>query len=217
MSKKVVRHYVRGEIFENDYPKWNALAKAFRYCKENDIDFSEIYAVSSESEIEYLKRLLIKQKDGEICDLKSHEQVCLIGEFKNANGDTIPNFLFQTSFTYKDVVYNKKHFVLIVDSPYEITREIRLCKTLFDVIVHSQYYLEILIFNGDDLSFSEWKFESNEAIKELKAKEHKRQLAQKREIREQQKYDRLLKLRDEGKITERQTQELYRLEKLKRG
>ena len=217
MSKRKVYHYVRGEVFENDYPKWNALAKARRYCNENAIDISEIYAVSSEGEIEYLERLLIKQEDGEIYDLKSHEQVCLIGEFKNANGDKIPNYLFQTSFTYRDKLSNKAHIVYIVQSPYEITREIRLSKMLYDYNRRDMgCYLEILMFN-DDLSFSEWKFDSNEAIKELKEKEHKKLLAQKREIREQQKYDRLLKLRSEGKITERQTKELYRLEKVLRG
>ena len=217
MSKRNVCHYVRGIVFENDYPKWNALTKARRYCKDKGISLDEIYAVSSESEIKYLERLLIKQEDGEIFELKTHEQVCLVGEFTNANGDKIPNFMFQTSFTYRDKLSNKPHVVYVVDSPYEITREIRLSKTLYDrEHCINDCYLEILIMNSD-LSFSVWKFESNEAIKELKEKEHKRLLAQKREIREQQKYDRLLKLRDEGKITERQSQELYRLEKIIRG
>ena len=215
MSKKNVYHYVRGEIFENDYPKWNGLLKAQNYCNENNISFDEIYAVSSESEIEYLERLLIKQQDGEIYEIKSHEQVCLVGEFTNSNGDTIPNFMFQTSFTYRDKLSNKPHVIYIVDSPYEITREVRLSKMLYDYNRRDMNcYLEILIFDSESLGFNEWKFTSNEAIKELKIKEHKRQLAQKRAIRDRQKYDRLLKLRDEGKITERQSQELYRLDKV---
>ena len=212
---KNVCHYVRGEIFENDYPKWNALLKARKYCKENNISTDEIYAFTGEGELEYLERLLIKQQDGEVYEIKTHEQVCLVGEFKNVKDDVIPNFMFQTSITYRDKLTNQPHIVYIVHSPYEITREIRLCKALYDR-EHwlANCYLEILIFNGEDISFQEWKFTSNEAIKELKQKEHKQLLAQKRAIRDRQKYDRLLKLRSEGKITERQSKELYRLDKV---
>ena len=212
MSRQKVYHFIRGQLFYNDYPKWNGLSKAKKYCHDNNIDESEIYALSNDSEEAYLYDLLARQERGEVYEIKSHEQVCLVGEFKNSNNDVIPNFLFQTSFTYRDSKTNKPHIVYISPSIY-IKRELILEKTLYDR-EHwlADCYLEVYYLD-ESHTFKEWKISDKEAIKELKKKEHQRLLAQKRAIRDRQKFDRLLKLRAEGKITERQTKELYRLEK----
>ena len=214
MSKQKVFHYVKGQIFKNDYPKWNGLLKAKTYCQSNYFDEKEIYSLSNDNELRYLERLIKRQELGEIYDIKSHEQVCLVGEFKNSNGDIIPSFLFQASFTYRDKLSNKPHIVYIPNNIYDLTREMILCKALYDR-EHwlADCYLEVYLFDEEANDFKEWKIGNKEEIKKVKEKEHKQLLAQKRIVRDRQKLDRLMKLRSEGKITPAQTKELYRLEK----
>ena len=204
--------FVRGQAFFNDYPKWNAIVKARAYCKANGIDGSEIYTLSNESEQKFLEELL---KRDDIYEIKSHEKVCLMAQFVNSNDDVIPSFMFQTSFTYRDKVSNKPHVVYVANNVYSLTKELVLSKTLYDrEHFASGCYLEVYLYDIKTNTFNEWKIGSRETFKEVQKYEHQTIVAQKKAIRDRQKYDRLLQLRDEGKITERQSQMLYRLEKV---
>jgi len=215
---KIKYYQIREKIFDNTALKFKGKKEAVKYCKANNIDESEIYLLSSNGELEYLNRLLLKQEDNEIYEIKSHEKVCLVGEFKNAKGDVLPNYMFETSFTYRDRGSNKPHIVKIVDSIYELNKKLILEKTLYDR-EHwlADCYLEVLVFNSGDKSFKEWKIGDSEIGIMHEQQLRKERLKQRQFIRQQEKFDRLLKLRDEGKITERQRQELYRLEKVYGG
>lgn len=211
MSKQRVYYYVRGQTFYNDYPKWNGLAKAKHYCKVNDIDTSEIYELFNNKEQKYLELLLSRE---DVIEIKSHHLIELVSEYTNSNFDKIPSFSFQISFIYKDKGY-RHHLIYIPNSIYELTREVILAKSIIDK--SQAFYLEIYVFDEKSQTFKEWKIGDKELYKELKKQEHENLLAQKKEIRDRQRFDRLLKLRDEGKITETQTQELYKLEKVYGG
>jgi len=217
MSKRQVFHYVRGQLFYNDYPKWNGRRKAEQYCEENGIDKKEIYSLFNDSELKCLKTLLEMREAGLIKNINTHQGITLINRFTNKYGHEIPPYTFVASFTYQSVETNEKHTILIPSNVYEITREVILTKTLFDYLNVDCQALEIYLYDEETNSFNEWKIGDKEEIKKIKKQEHKQLLAQKRIIRDRQKFDRLLKLRDEGKITEKQTKEMYRLEKLFRG
>lgn len=215
MSKQRVYYYVRGQIFYNDYPKWNGLAKAKHYCKVNDIDTSEIYELFNDKERKYLELLLNKE---DVKEIKTHTTIFNSLPFTNCNGDEIPSFTFQASFVYLNTNTGHHRATYIPNSIYDLTREITLIKTIFDrEMLESNKYLEIYVFDEKSQTFKEWKIGDKELYKELKKQEHENLLTQKKEIRDRQRFDRLLKLRDEGKITETQTQELYKLEKVYGG
>lgn len=204
--------YVRGQIFNNKDYRLTAIYNARKYCKENNIDESEIYELSSDSELAYLKELLARQEKGEIYELKSHERVALVGSFTNDNGDSYPPYEFETSFTYHIKGTNQAHVVYIPNSQYEITKELILSKTIYDYSRKgSGYYLEIYYLDDDD-RFKEWKIGDKDIFIKNTIKKRKQKMAQIREIRKRERYDKLLKLRSEGKISEQQQKALYKLE-----
>ena len=211
MSKAFHRFYwVNGTIFENSDNKVNAKGKAIRYCKENDIKQSEIYELSNESELAYLK-ILINRTD--VSSIKSHEKVQLIGGFLNSNNDMIQPFNFETSFFYLENKGDQKisHFVSIIESVYDLNKAFLVAKTLFDLNnKNQQIYLEVYYLDNGE--WKEWKMGDSTLAQKDQKEQYKKMLTQKKAIRDRQKYDRLLKLRQEGKASERQLQELYRLQ-----
>lgn len=208
-------YYVNGSIFKHSESKLNGKAKAIHYCREKGIDESEIYELSSENEQRCLETLLELKNHGAIYGLKTHETIKLIDEFVNSNGEKIPAFEFKVSFTYQD---SKTHYyVYVVETLYKLSREIVLAKTLFDYKnKHSNYPDGCLrvVYYDTEKKIHEWHIGDNQAFIQERKEQYKKIKNQKRAIRDNQKYDRLLKLRKEGKITEAQTKELYRLEKV---
>ena len=210
MSKNYQKiYYINGKTFKEAQNK-KAYNFAKKYAEENGLDKNKIYELSNNSELAYLQELLRRE---DIYEIKSHEEVCLVGEFRNSNDDVIPNYMFQISFSYREKATNKAHIVYIADSVYSLTKNLVLSKTLYDYSRKEQgYYLEIYYLEDD--KWVEWKIQDIAPFVKEKKEQHKKLLAQKRAIRDRQKYDRLLRLRSEGKITERQSKELYRLEKV---
>ena len=203
-------YYVRGQIFENSNNRYNAKGKALRYCKENNINDNEIYELSNDSELAYLKKLL---SDKNVVDIKSHIAINLVDEFTNANKDLIPCYKQTIGFSYKELVEDKTHFVSIIHSAYDITKDFILAKTTIDYYFKNVgYYLEVYYLDNGE--WKEWKIGNIELFAKEKKERKQKALAQKKVIRDMEKYDRLLKAREQGKITERQSQELYRLEKV---
>lgn len=204
-------YWVKGQIFENSENRANGKGKAIAYCRENGIDESEIFELSNNSELAYFEELL---KRDDIYEIKSHEKVALIGFFTNDNGDNFPPYQFETSFTYKERGTNKTHIVYILNSVYRLTKEFLLSKTLYDYSRKgSGFYLEVYYLDDEGL-WKEWKVGDNEIFAQFRKEQRKRYATQKKAIRDRQKYDRLLRLRSIGTITERQSKELYRLEKV---
>lgn len=213
MSKAYYRFYwVRGTTFENSENRVNAKGKAIRYCRENGIDESEIYELSNKSELAYLEHL---KSDSKYQNIVSNKKVELVREFTNYNHDEIPPLEINVSFIYSLVAgyVNQKQYVKVVDSVYDLTKQFINEKKLFDYLFEKNNYLQVLYLDQEG-NWKEWKIgDKTLGVDERKAN-HKKMLTQKKVIRDRQKYDRLLQLRQEGKASERQLQELYRLEKV---
>lgn len=209
MAKRYTKfYYVKDKAFKEDNAK-KSYAFAKKYATDNCYPLDKIYEVHSDSEVKFLEHLLSRD---DVYEIKSHDKICLIGEFKNSNGDVIPNFMFDVSFTYVDKISNQAHVVVIVDSAYELTRDLILSKTLYDYNRReSNCYLEIYFYKGDELI--KWNIGNNDYFKEKRKSDHQKLLAQRKVIRDQQRYDRLLELRRKGVITDSQKQELYRLDR----
>lgn len=199
-------YYINGEVFDETTSQ-KSLAFAKKYAKDNNLDESQIYTLVNKSELAYLKELL-KRED--VSYIVSNRKVELVKGFENYNGDTIPPLEINVSFIFQK--NDKKQYVKIIDSVYELNKQFINEKILFDCLFVDNNYLQVYYL--DDDKWVEWKIQDIAPFVKEKKEQHKRLLAQKRAIRDRQKFDRLLKLRSEGKITERQTKELYRLEKV---
>lgn len=203
-------YYVNGQIFENSENRANAKGKALRYCKENNIDKNEIYELSNNSELAYLQDLL--KRDDIMC-IKSHDHFELVEAKENANGDQNPPYVLPISFSFRYKSTAKPHYVAIINSVYELTKDFINSKILFDYLNHPIYYLQVLYLDSDGL-WKEWHIGDLTLSIQEKKERQKKYNAQMKAIRDRQKYDRLLKMRSLGTITERQSKELYRLEKV---
>lgn len=209
MKKYRKFYYVRGKVYEESNTR-KSLVFANHYAEEQGFDKSEIYELRNDNELKFLKALLSRD---DVYEIKSHEQVCLVGEFNNSNGDVIPKYMLDVSFTYVDKVTNKGHVVVVVDSVYKLNRELKLSKTLYDLDrKDSGCYLEVYFYENDKLV--EWKIGDNDHFINERKEQHKKFLAQRRVLRDREKFDRLLKMREKGTITDAQRKELYRLEKV---
>lgn len=199
-------YYINGKVFDETTSQ-KSLAFAKKYAKDNNLDESQIYTLVNKSELAYLYELLEGQ---EVSNIVSNRKVELVKGFENYNGDTIPPLEINVSFIFQK--NDKKQYVKIIDSVYELNKQFINEKILFDCLFVDNNYLQVYYL--DDDKWVEWKIQDIAPFVKEKKEQHKRLLAQKRAIRDRQKFDRLLKLRSEGKITERQTKELYRLEKV---
>ena len=208
-------YYIQGEIFREKTNK-KALAFAKHYAKEHGYDEKDIYELSNNAEIIYLTQLLEKQEKGYVENIFTNKRIAVLSSFENYDNEDIPELAFEISCIYQEKGGGHRHYVKVVNSVYELTRELINNKILFDYVFKDTASLEIY-YPDEDNKLKKWKLTDKDIfIKEAKER-HKKKLAQMRAIRDRQKYDRLLKLRSEGKITERQSQELYRLEKVFRG
>jgi len=203
-------YFVRGMVFEECNPR-KSYIYAKHYADLKGYSEKEIYELRNDSELNFLKELL--KRGEEIEHLSTHKQVKLIKQFTNSAGIDIQDYVFDISFFFFDRGTCEIRSVLVVDSVYELNRELKLNKTLFDYLgKESGQRLEVYYYQNGVLK--EWQIGDNDYFIQERKEQHKKFLAQRRAIRDSQKYDRLLKLRREGKITERQSKELYRLEKV---
>ena len=203
-------YWVKGQAFENTNNRMNGMGKAVNYCKENGIDTSEIYTLNNNSELAFLQDLLNRD---DIVELNCHKPVDLLKEFTNYNNEKLPTISIVPSFDYVIDKEPYRHYVKVINTPKELTREFLILKRLFDFNSREFGYLEIYYLDDDGL-WREWTYGDNSLFINQRKKDHKQTLFEKKKLRDMQKFDRLLKLREQGKITERQLQELYRLEKV---
>ena len=203
-----VFYYVNGEIFKNTDNKFNGLEKAKRYCKDNNIQESEIKSFANESELRYYKKVCYTE---DYKHLETRPKITLIKEFNNFNGDNIPSLTFEPSFAYQDKDLHW-HYIVIPKSIFEIDKELINTKILFDYLNKECSYLEVFLENPHGV-FEEWKCDLLDFFKQAKKEIAKVKKGNLKELNESLKYDRLLRLRNEGKITKTQSKELYKLEK----
>lgn len=201
-------------VFENSVGKHNAKSNAVHYCKKNGINPDRIVSVKNEVELAYYRLLKERLARGEITQLDLNMYATLIQSFYNANREFIAPMLTTIPFVFTDKE-GKRHYQKVVGCIKDLDCKLVDTKYLFD-LHHAveKKYLE-LIYLDDDGSFKTWTIDELEVLRsKYRVKKHKEALEKLRKVRDLQKFDRLKRLREEGKITDNQRKELYRLEEL---
>ena len=210
-------YIVEDIIFESGEGTRNAKSRALSYCKKHNISYDNIVEINNDTELAYYKYLCEKKSRGEINSIKTHQLEVLINGFHNSNGVFIAPMMTSIPFEYVDA-QGKEHYDWVVGTVIELKHHVVESKYLFDLYNINNKKCLTLIYLDDDSTFQEWQLDDIENIrKKFRQKAHKEMLAKMQYIREQEKYDRLKRLRDEGKITDNQRKELYRLEVLLNG
>ena len=199
-------YLIRNVIIEKENIKDNAYLRSLKYCKDNGIDRSEIVELFNDNELAFYRCLIAKGYQ-----VKTHVKTELFKSFKNFIGDEIPSITIDIPFVYIDE-NGDTNYAFLISSLYDIDNNLILVKKLFDKEHRDDNYLRLVWLNNKG-EYIDWKLGDYTMIaKEFRTNEHKIILAKQRAIRERQKYDRLLKLRSDGKITDNQRKELYKLE-----
>lgn len=199
-------------VFENDEGKHNAKSKAIHYCNKHNIKTDLIIQMRDEVELAYYRLLCEKKSRGEVKSIETNMYATIMQSFYNANHEFIPPLNIVVPFVVKDN-NGKIHYQKVISDIKDLNVYLIHVKHMFDKhnVVENKY-LE-LIYLDDDGTFKTWTLDDFENVQAMyRLKKHKDILAKLRQLREQQKYDRLKRLRDEGKITDNQRKELYRLE-----
>lgn len=199
------KYIVNGIVFESNEGKHNAKRRATAYCKKNDISEGEMLEVRNEVELKYIQQLK------NVKFLSTHEKMVVQQCFNNAVGQYIPAFVIDVPFHYVDD--NGIHYEWVIGDKKELNQKLVDSKMMFDKFyVFEKYYLK-LIYLDTDGTFKEFLLTDIEELRlKFRKAEHKEMLKSLAEIRARQTYDRLLKLREEGRITQSQTKALYKLE-----
>lgn len=205
-------YIVNDLVFENEEGKHNAKSRASWFCKKHGISTNTIMRVNDEVELAYYQLLRDKENRGELSRLETHSQTILVQSFYNANKEFMTAVLDTIPFVFTDSK-GVRHYQYLVSCLKDLNAQLIARKYMFDMRhLVDKNYLE-LIYLDNDGSFKEWKLDEIETLRKMyRQKIHKEMLEKIKKIREKQKYDRLLKLREEGKITDNQRKELYRLE-----
>lgn len=199
-------YFVGGKVFK-EKSSVQSLIYARHFAKENGIKEQDIYELHNDTELAYLRHILEQGAR----NILTHINHTHIGDFTNRYGELIPKLTFDLTFEFNDM-QNYHHWVMIAHTPYDLNKELIFNKTLFDYCHQEYYSMEVYYLKNNE--WVEWHIGDKTEYIEMRKENHKRLLAQKRVIRDRQKYDRLMKLRSEGKITDKQTKELYRLDKV---
>lgn len=204
-------YVVREAMFENVNKQSNAYFRALAYCKSRGIDEKEIIELHNDSEYAYYKRLVALYGAENV---GTHSKFEVMKGFENAVGESIQPLRIDVPFIYYDDK-GKLNYEYLVTNPSELNTKLIYSKILLDKFwLEYGGYLKIVYLN-DKNEYVEWKIgDYKEITSSFKNAQHKKVLAEHRAIREQQRYDRLLKLRSEGRISQNQTLELYRLEEI---
>jgi len=211
MAKRI--YLVRENIFHDEGNVYKGKPSAIAYCKKNGISQDEIVELYNDSELVYYRLLQEKVAKGEIKSVRTHQKKIITNGFTNARGENIPAMVVDIPFEIVGDGY--VHYINLVTDFKSLTRHLLTEKILFDYFYKKEEGYIRIVYQGNDGKYKDYRLEDYGKLKaEFQSEEHKRLLEQHRAVRERQKYDRLLKLREEGKITDNQRKELYRLEEL---
>ena len=202
------------QVFDDLTTNFTAKYLARVYAKEHKMKSSEIVELDNDTELVYYKQLREKQSLQEIRDLEVNMPYILDGAYTNAVGEEMPQLEVNIPFSYRDKE-NFPHFEVVVANLQQLSTSLVQTKILFDkCVLPLKAYLKLLYIDTDG-TFKEWHLKE---IVELRVRfvkaEHRKMLAEQRKVRQRQQYDRLLRLRAEGKITDTQTKELYKLDEI---
>ena len=201
--------YVVGDnVFTND-DNSNPRQRAYAYAKSNSIDKSEVLEARNDVELDYIKYL--KGKGAR--HLSTHDKVLVLQGFTNAKDQFIPPMVEDIPFHYIDD--EGIHYEWVVGSIYDLNNRLVYTKVLFDLFNRLEDCYLKLIYLDTDGTYKEFNINEIELLRnKFSQTEHKKMLEKRRALREIQVFERLRQLRSEGRITEKQTKTLYRLEAL---
>ena len=207
-------YVVNDLVFDNEEGKHNAKSRALNYCKKHGINTNLVMPIANEVDLAYYQLLREKKSHGEISGLELNMYFTIVQSFYNANREFIPAMLMTVPFIFTDK-NGKRHYQKVVGNLKDLDSKLVDMKYMFDFhhLVEKKH-LE-LIYLDDNGTFKEWQITDIENLRRMyRMKKHKEVLLKLKQLRERQKFDRLKRLRDEGKITDNQRRELYRLEAL---
>ena len=200
-------YVVNDLIFENQKDKYNSRARAKAYCQKNGIDDSQMLRVDNEAELYYLQQI----KERNVHFIRTHEKIVVSDGFYNAVGEFVPPLVMDIPFHYADE--EGVHYEWLVADLGDLNTKLIEEKIFFDMYHKDEgYYLKLLCL-GDDNEIKAFTLDDIESLRyNFMQDQHKKTLQHLHKLRERQTYDRLKKLREEGRITESQKKALYKLE-----
>lgn len=208
--------YIVGDkAFYFDGNNQSTFYQALKYSREIGLKKDEIVRIDNEDELDYYNYLRAEKG---IKKVICHSKQELLGGFTNVVGDEISPIEVDIPFVYQDEK-DTWHYEWLITSLLDVTIKLIFTKKLFDKIgtEGTNLYLKIVYLNNEG-EYIEWKLDDYDQIaKDYRSEAHKKVIAQRKAMREQQRFDRLMKLREEGKITDNQRNELYKLEAKYRG
>lgn len=188
-SEGKTTYYINGMKFYNSGKgSRDGYSNAVNYCLENFLSTNDIIKFDSDLECNrylYLKEL---EKQGKIIGLNHHTKIKVLDAFVNANGDTIPEVIYNADFVYREngllVVEDVKGASLFQDTRFE------LMKQVFDrVFLNKNTYIKIVVYR--DKKWVEWKFgdkkkpqklikKQQESIRTLKKELHDKEIKERK-------------------------------------
>lgn len=197
-------------VFRNDEHKYNGKARAIAYCKRHNLDEREIITLKNDTELTFYQYLKERVPDGKVL---VHIPYVVQDTFRNFVGDVIPPTIVDVPFVYTDINH-KLNCELIIEDIKDVDMKLIYGKIMFDKQFADTTYLRLLVTNEQG-EFVEWKLDDIPTLRKKFTAEYRKKIFEKHQlIRDKQTYDRLLSLREEGRITVNQSKELYRLENL---
>lgn len=204
--------------FYNEKGERNGYSNALKYCSDHNIPKEEILQFDSMLEADRYEYLRELEKQGEISKLDFHKKIVLLEEFRNYNGDTIPEQTYNADFVYnignQRIVEDVKGRSLFEDTRFE------LAKALFDYRFKGKCYVKVIIRENGE--WVEWhigdKKKSSKLIKKQSAKNkqlkqdlHKKEIEQNKLEREKKRY---LELKNKEILTSAEKKRFYELIKI---
>lgn len=220
INKGKVVYWVNGQRFENSQGKRDGRTRAEEYCLNNFVNTNDIQKFDSRTECNRYEFLLSQQREGKIDNLGHHFTLKIQDEYINANGDTIPAITYEADFIYRDLVANKRVVEDVKGSEFFIDERFITIKQVFDkLMLDKGLYIKIILYRGGE--WVEWHIgeakkrsklikKQREEIKELRKKEHERQMHDNLVARETARY-KVLKEKEKLSSSERKRFEELRV------
>lgn len=220
-NKGKVVYWIKGHWFENSKDKKDAKLNAETFCLDNFLNPADIQKFDSETECRRYEFLLDLQSKGEISNLSHHYTLRIIGEFTNENGDLIPELTYEADFIYKDNRTGQRIVEDVKGSEYFIDESFITKKKAFDYIMKDKgLWIKIVLYRskewveyklGQPKKSSKMLKKQREQIKALKAENHAKEIAERKQQKELARLNELKYIEDNGCLSYSQKKRLEEL------
>lgn len=198
VNKGKIVYYVDGKRFENSKQARDGKEKAENYCLENFLNPADIQKFDSRIECDRYEYLLEQARKGVIDNLGHHFTIKVQDAFVNANGDFIPAITYEADFIYRDVVTGKRIIEDVKGSEYFIDERFITLKQVFDAKMREKgLYIRVVLYRNK--GWIEWRIgekkksqkllkKQREEIKVLRQARHMRDVQERKQARERERY-----------------------------